>query len=171
MKTTILKILLGVVLAAAVGYGVWYVLREMGTLVGPDRDATEIAGDAMVQARAMFTEKPDDIQTLTAALLSEPGLEFLRDADGDLSCLRDGRPVTPDLPPEAQAALEAAFGDYACGGKLLQIIVHDDAVLFFTDFTQGGCAGFLYEVEMGTTAYYDYVELVENWKIFYRIPK
>ncbi len=61
MKTTILKILLGVVLAVAVGYGVWYVLREMGTLVGPDRDATEIAGDAMVQARAMFTEKPDDI--------------------------------------------------------------------------------------------------------------
>ena len=36
---------------------------------------------------------------------------------------------------------------------------------------RGGCAGFLYEREMGTTAYYDYVELVENWKIFYRIPR
>ena len=52
-----------------------------------------------------------------------------------------------------------------------QILVKGDAVLFYTDFPEGGCAGFLYEQELGGTAYYDYVELVENWKIFYRIPR
>ena len=168
---TVLKLLLGAVLAVAVGFGVWYVLREMGTLVGPDSDPTSIAGDAMTQARTMFLEKPEEIQTLTAALVTEPGLEFLRDAEGNLRALRDGEAAEPDLEPEARAALEAVFGDYECSGQVLQLLVREDAVLFFTDFTQGGCAGFLYEFQEGTTAYYDYVELVENWKLFYRIPK
>ena len=55
-------------------------------------------------------------------------------------------------------------------GKVLQVLVKEDAVLFYTAFPRGGCAGFLYEKVLGETAYYDYVELVENWKIFYRIP-
>ena len=179
---TLTKVIVGALIAIAVGFGVHYVLREMGVLMDPDADPTQLAGTAMTQARAMFTEKPDEIQTLTAAILEMNGLELLAGEDGGAYSLPAGAsaPVQaafPDLkraegvPSEqAQAALEAVFGDYECGGKVLQVLVKEDAVLFYTDFPRGGCAGFLYEKELGTTAYYDYVELVENWKLFYRIP-
>lgn len=170
---TLAKVILGALLAIAVGIGVHYVLREMGVLMDPGADPTQLAGNAMTQARSMFTEKPDEIQTLTAHILEETGLELLAGEDGEVYSRKapDGTPVPAEFADEeTQAALEAVFGDYACGGKVLQILVKGDAVLFYTAFPKGGCAGFLYEKELGGTAYYDYVELVENWKIFYRIP-
>ena len=177
------KVIVGALIAIAVGFGVHYVLREMGVLMDPDADPTQLAGTAMTQARSMFTEKPDEIQTLAAAILDREGLELLAGEDGRVYSPVPGAKspslvAFPDIgaadavPSEqAQAALEAVFGDYECGGKVLQILVKGDAVLFYTAFPRGGCAGFLYEKELGATAYYDYVELVENWKIFYRIPK
>ena len=172
---TLTKVIVGTLLAIAVGFGVQYVLHEMGILMDPDEDPTQVAGNAMTTARAMFTEKPDEIQTLTACILEETGLELLAGEDGSVySPSSDGTPVPAVLPdpsrPEARAALEAVFGEYECGGRVLQVLVKEDAVLFYTAFPKGGCAGFLYEKELGTTAYYDYVELVENWKLFYRIP-
>ena len=181
MKTLTKVILIGI-LAIAIGFGIHYILSEMGTLMDPDADPTQLAGDAMTTARDMFKEKADEIQTLTAAILDLNGLELLAGEDGRAYSLPAGSsapvPVAfPDLrraegvpSEEAQAALEAVFGDYECGGKVLQVLVKEDAVLFYTDFPRGGCAGFLYEKELGATAYYDYVELVENWKLFYRIP-
>jgi hypothetical protein len=146
----------------------------------PDADPTQLAGPAMTTARTMFTEKPDEIQTLTAVILEDTGLELLAGADGRVYSLSGGSvpalAAFPDIKregvpsEEAQAALEAVFGDYECGGKVLQVVVKPDAVLFYTAFPGDGCAGFLYEKELGATAYYDYVELVENWKLFYRIP-
>ena len=179
---TLTKVIVGALIAIAVGFGVFYILREMGILMDPDADPTQLAGNAMTTARAMFTEKPDEIQTLTAAILDMNGLELLAGEDGRVYSLPAGSagpvPVAfPDLKrpegvpsEEAQAALEAVFGDYACGGRVLQVLVKEDAVFFYTAFPRDGCVGFLYERELGTTAYYDYVELVENWKIFYRIP-
>ena len=169
---TLTKVIVGALIAIAVGFGVHYVLREMGVLMDPDADPTQLAGTAMTQARAMFTEKPDEIQILTANILDMSGLELLAgEAGGAYQRGDGGDPVPAALASEeAKAALEAVFGDYECGGKVLQVLVKEDAVLFYTAFPRGGCAGFLYEKELGATAYYDYVELVENWKLFYRIP-
>ena len=179
---TLTKVILCAVLAVVVGFGIHYVLHEMGTLMDPDADPTQLAGDAMTTARSMFMEKPDEIQTLTAAIQDMTGLELLAGEQGVAYSLPAGsqipiRVAFPDLgkaegvpSDQAQAALEAVFGDYDCGGKVLQVLVKEDAVLFFTAFPRDGCAGFLYEKELGKTAYYDYVELVENWKLFYRIP-
>ena len=179
---TLTKVIVCALLAIAVGFGVHYVLRQMGILMDPDADPTQLAGNAMTTARAMFTEKPDEIQILTAAIQDMSGLELLAGEDGGVYSPTAGsqapiRTVFPDVGEvggvpgaEAQAALEAVFGDYECGGKVLQVLVKEDAVLFYTAFPRDGCAGFLYEKELGATNYYDYVELVENWKIFYRIP-
>ena len=179
---TLTKVIVGALIAIAVGFGVHYILQEMGVLMDPDADPTQLAGNVMTTARAMFTEKPEEIQTLTAAILDMNGLELLAGEDGRAYALPAGASVPvlvafPDLgrsegvPAEqAQAALEAVLGDYECGGKVLQVLVKEDAVLFYTAFPRDGCVGFLYEKELGETAYYDYVELVENWKIFYRIP-
>jgi len=178
---TLTKVIVFALLAIAVGFGVHYVLRQMGILMDPDADPTQLAGNAMTTARAMFTEKPDEIQTLTAAIQDMNGLELLAGEDGGVYSLPGGSgvPVLAAFPDgetggvpsdEAQAAMEAVFGDYECGGRVLQVLVKEDAVLFYTAFPRDGCAGFLYEKELGATNYYDYVELVENWKIFYRIP-
>lgn len=168
---TLTKVIVGTLLAIAVGFGVQFVLHEMGALMDPDEDPTQLAGTKMTLARAMFLEKADDIQTLTAGILEETGLELLKGEDGEVYLRRPGAdPVPAALEGETQAALEAVFADYECGGEVLQVLVKPDAVLFYTAYPRGGCAGFLYEKELGSTAYYDYVELVENWKIFYRIP-
>ena len=178
---TLTKVIVGTLLAIAVGVGVQYVLHEMGALMDPDTDPTQLAGTKMTLARALFLEKADEIQTLTASILEDEGRELLAGADGRAYSLSGGSvpalAAFPDIKredvvpsEEAQAALEAVFGDYECGGKVLQVVVKPDAVLYYTAYPRGGCAGILYEKEAGSTAYYDYVELVENWKLFYRIP-
>ena len=171
---TLTKVIVGTLLAIAVGFGVHFVLREWGVLlVDPDADPTQLAGSAMTTARAMFVEKSDAIQTLTAGILEDTGLELLAGEDGIVWMRRgEGDPVPAVLEDEAaQAALAEVFGDYECGGHMLQILVKGDATLFYTAFPREGCAGFLYEKELGKTAYFEYLELVENWKIFYRIPR
>ena len=170
---TLTKVIVGTLLAIAVGFGVHYILLEWwGWATDPESDPTQMAGNAMTEARAMFVEKSDAIQTLTAGILEDTGLELLAGEDGGIYQVRDGGDPVPAAPDdgETRAALEAVFGEYECGGRVRQILVKGDAVLFYTDYPEGGCAGFLYEKELGGTAYYDYVELVENWKIFYRIP-
>lgn len=169
---TLTKVIVFALLAVAVGFGVHFVLREMGVLMDPDADPTQLAGTAMTKARAMFVEKSDAIQTLTAGILEESGLELLAGEDGSVWMRRGAEdPVPAALEDEAaQAALAEVFGAYEAGSRVLQVLVKADAVLFYTAYPKGGCAGFLYEKELNGTAYYDYVELVENWKLFYRIP-
>ena len=170
---TLTKVIVGALLAIAVGFGVHYILLEWwGWATDPESDPTQMAGNAMTEARAMFVEKSDAIQTLTAGLLEDPGLELLAGEDGSGWMRRgEGDPVPAALANEAaQTALAEVFGEYEAGGKVLQVLVKADAVLFYTAYPKGGCAGFLYEKELNGTAYYDYVELVENWKLFYRIP-
>ena len=170
---TLTKVIVGTLLAIAVGFGVYFVLQQWGVLImDPDSDPTQLAGNAMTKTRAMFVEKSDAIQTLTAGILEDTGLELLAGEDGTVWMRRGaGDPIPAALEDEAaQAALPEVFGVYESGGRVQQVLVKADAVLFYTANPKGGCAGFLYEKELGGTAYYDYVELVENWKIFYRIP-
>ena len=65
---TLTKVIVGTLLAIAVGVGVQYLLHEMGALMDPDTDPTQLAGTKMTLARAMFLEKADEIQTLTASI-------------------------------------------------------------------------------------------------------
>ena len=46
-----------------------------------------------------------------------------------------------------------------------------DAVLFYTCYAYGGCVGFLYEKELDETHYFEVFEIVENWKLFYKLKK
>ena len=49
--------------------------------------------------------------------------------------------------------------------------VRPDAVLFYTCYAYGGCVGFLYEKELDETHYFEVFEIVENWKLFYKLKK
>ena len=167
MKTTV-KAIIATFAAIAVGFAVRNIFTEMGDQLVDADTPVQLVEDAMVTAKTMFMEKPDDIQLLTAELMDNQGLELLLGEDG-LPHKTTGEVFT--LPGERQAILDAVFSKFECGGRVRQLLVKDDAVLFYTDFPADGCTGFLYETEEGETAYYDYLELLENWKIFYRIPK
>lgn len=161
----LLKVVLAGLLAAALALGCrWVYLQSDDVLTG---DGTEWYAAAMLEAKAMFTEKPDEVQLLTAELVTEPAESFLRDKDGRVLRLRDG--VTEPVEGELAEKLEAVFSGYENGGEVLNIEVVPDAVIFYTCYRDGGCAGFLYEKELDETNYYEYLEIVENWKLFYRL--
>lgn len=165
MKPLVKVILFGL-LAAALALGCRWVWQEAGVVM--DSGSTTWYEDAMLEAREMFLGKPDAIQELTALLVEEPPEEFLRCADGSFRMARGD--ALSDIPDEIAEKLPAAVSDYENGGEVLNIAVTDDAVIFYTYYGNGGCAGFLYEMELDGTHYFDYVELVENWKLFYHIP-
>ena len=166
MKTTY-KAIIATLAAIAVGFVVRYIFTEMGNQLVDAGTPVQLVEDAMVTAKTMFMEKPDEIQLLTAELMDKTGLELLLGEDG-LPHSVTGEVFTL---PEQQESLNAVFSEFDCGGRVKQLLVKEDAVLFYTDFPAEGCAGFLYELEEGETSYYDYLELLENWKLFYRIPK
>lgn len=164
---SVLKVLAVGLLAIALALAVRYLYRESSDVIQGGN--TTWYEDAMLSAREMFLEKPDDIQFLTAALLELPPQSLCTAADGSVMRLESDGTVSE---PDASLAdyLPAVFGRYANGGTVLNIEVLEDAILFYTYYGNSGCAGFLYEFERGSTHYYDYVELVENWQLFYHIP-
>lgn len=170
---TLLKLLAMTAVAVALAFGVRYVYTETAAIQVDGTSPTTLFEAALLEAREMFVEKADSIQLLTAALVEEEPMELLRSAEGEALLMGPEGAAGPYLPAseEAAAGLQAVFGDYACGGQLLNICVTEDAVIFYTYYYGGGCAGFLYEKTLGSTAYYkEYFELVENWKLFYELP-
>ena len=109
------------------------------------------------------------MQDLTAVLVEEPEESFLRRADGVFVCLRDGE--TTEVSAEMAALLQPVFSGYSSGGEVLNVEVRSDAVLFYTCYAYGGCVGFLYEKELDETHYFEVFEIVENWKLFYKLQK
>jgi hypothetical protein len=170
IKTTY-KVILFAVLAVAAAYLVRY--SYLSVAATSDSGSTQsLFEDELLAARAMFVEKSDDIQALTAALIDKAPLTLLRSADGSPMLSRDGEAVSEYVfeDEKTQASLDSVFGEYENGGNVLNIEVASDAVLFYTYYNNGGCVGFIYEKEAGATAYYDYFELLENWKLFYVLP-
>ncbi len=161
------KTLLFGLLAIALALGCRYVYLESADVL--ESGSTTWYEDAMLQAREMFLEKPDAVQGLTALLVEEPAESYRKKADGSFLLRREDKETA--LPEEIQPLLSPACGDYTNGGEILNIEVTEDAVIFYTCYENGGCAGFLYEKELGGTDYFDYVELVENWKLFYRVAE
>lgn len=163
----LLKVIGFGLLAAALAIGIRILYVESAEAM--DSGSATWYEEAMLQAREMFLEKPDAVQGLTALLVEEPAESLLRRADDGFVLLRNGTEVPAG--EEIAALLPAACLDYENGGEVLNIEVTEDAVIFYTYYGNGGCAGFLYEKVLNSTAYFDYVELVEEWKLFYRIPK
>ena len=162
----LLKVILAGLLAAALALGVrWMFLRSTDIVNG---DGDSWYDTALVQARAVFTGQPDEVQLLTIRLLEEPPESILRNAAGEAVCLRDGAVIPAD--GELTELLKPILLG-PDGGSVLNIEVLSDAILFYTCYQDGGCVGFLYEKELGETAYFDYLEIVENWKLFYRLDK
>lgn len=171
----VVKVILFGLLAAALGLGVRWIWLEASEVY--DSGSTTWYEDAMLEAREMFMEKPDEIQTLTALLVEPDELQELAEHCTDSYYLRaygDYVRYFGDAPipmrTEVRIALNAAAYGYANGGQILNIEVTEDAVIYYTYYGNNGCAGFLYEKELDETDYFDYVELVENWKLFYDIP-
>ena len=160
------KVVLFGLLAAALGLGVRWIWLEASDVY--DSGSTTWYEGAMLEAREMFMEKPDEIQELTALLVEEPPESFLRKSGGGFTVLREEAVCT--APAEIEACIPEAVENYPNGGRVLNIEVTDDAVIYYTYYGNGGCAGILYEKELDETDYFDYVELVENWKLFYDIP-
>ena len=160
----LLKVILGGLLAAALALGVrWMFLRSTDIVNG---DGDSWYDTALVQARAVFTGQPDEVQLLTIRLLEEPPESILRSADGEAVILREGERLPAD--EELTDLLKPILAG-PDGGSVLNVEVLADAILFYTCYQDGGCVGFLYEKELGETAYFDYLEIVENWKLFYSI--
>ena len=162
----VVKVVLFGLLAAALALAVRWIYLEAADVY--DSGSTTWYEDAMLEAREMFMGNPETIQDLTALLVEEPAESYLRKAGGGFLLLRSEAECP--IPEAVEACLPAAADGYANGGKILNIEVTDDAVIYYTYYGNGGCAGFLYEKELGETKYFDYVELVENWKLFYHIP-
>ena len=173
----LVKVVLFGLLAAALALGVRWIYLEAANIY--DDGSTTWYEDAMLEAREMFMEKPDAIQELTALLVEPDEIQALSETEHltDNYYLRAygdyvryfGCDFMPMRTVVSQALNAAAYG-YANGGQILNIAVTDDAVIYYTYYGNDGCAGFLYEKELDETSYFDYVELVENWKLFYEIP-
>ncbi len=168
---TTFKVIAGTALAIAAAVFVRCAYNSVAAPSGGG-SLSSLYEDELLVARNMFIEKADDIQAITAELIKGPPLAVLRSEDG-LPLLEEGGTAAGELTFEdagIQASLDRVFGAYDCGGSILNIKVTDDAVLYYTYYNGGCCVGFLYEKEAGSTSYYGYFELVENWKLFYSLP-
>ncbi len=162
------KTLLFGLLAAALALGVRYIYVQGSALM--DRDGGTWDSDALVAAKNFFMNKLDEVQILTAALVEEPPESFLPTAEGEILRLRDGE-KTP-LTGEEEALFRPLMLCCGEGGEVLHVEIVPEAVIFYTAYGEGGCVGFLYEKELDETDYFDeYLEIVENWKLFFRLGK
>ena len=160
-----LKVVLFGLLAAALAVGCRWLYRQSADVINGGGSAWY--EDSLLEARAMFTEKPDPVQDLTLVLVDEPAESFLRRSDGTFVRLRSG--AVEEVSADIAALLRPVFSGYSGGGEVLNVEVTADAVLFYTDYANGGCVGFLYEKELDETHYFEYFEIVENWKLFYKL--
>jgi hypothetical protein len=167
MKTYI-KVSIGIILAVAAALLVRY---SYLTVAEASDGTTPAFEDELLRTKNMFVEKSDAIQSLTAVLVDMPPASILRADDGTVRIVEGNNAAVFTLDDEAaQTALQKVFGAYESGGLVFNIEITDKAVLFFTYYNDGGCIGFLYEKDSGTTDYYEYFELVENWKLFFKHP-
>lgn len=173
MKTTF-KVIIALVAAVLAAF----VVRAMHLSVGTQPEGSTILDvyqDMMLESREMFLEKAEDIQLAALALLEQESVDIMSDDQGHPWVIgEDGELIEPAdvISGELQPYLDNMFGEYACGGRMYNIRVTDEAIFFFTGYHESGSVGFLYERELGTvTGFTELLELSENWKIFYNMPE
>lgn len=180
MKTTVKVAVISVLLIV----GAWLFYKGARIAMGTDTESVIVNTyqEKMLIAKEAFLEKPDNIQYLALDLMEKTGLTILSDSEGKPVAETETGLQTPSevLEAEAVGRLEDVMGAYSNGARVYNIKVTDKAVLFYTDYSaDGGCCGFLYEIEDNSTDYYQYIELVEGnseetslgrWLIFYHLP-
>lgn len=180
MKTTV-KV---VVITVLIIIGAWLFYRGARIAMGTDAESIIVNAyqDKMLVAKEAFLEKADNIQYLAQDLMDMPGLSILSDSEGKPAVETESGIQAPAdvLGAEIAGRLEDVMGTYGNGARVYNIRVTAKAVLFYTDYSaDGGCCGFLYEIEDDSTDYYQYIELVEGdseestlgrWLIFYNLP-
>ena len=165
---TIFKVIISVIIAVAAALLVRYSYLTVAEASDGSAPSFE---DELLRTKNMFVEKSDDIQALTSVLVDMPSGSLLKADDGTIRIAEGNNAAAFSLDDEAaQTVLQNVFGAYQNGGVIYNIEITDKAVLFFTYYNDGGCIGFIYEEDSGTTDYYEYFELVENWKLFYKHP-
>ncbi|MDR0935925.1 MAG: hypothetical protein LBM98_04500 [Oscillospiraceae bacterium] len=155
MKTTI-RALIFTLLFAAFGVFFSYGARVM---LGTDAEtaATERFSAYLTDAKAMFIEKPDAFQLTAMNYMDRPGAELV-----------NGNAPGGDY----EAYVAELFGEYATAvnGRVYNVAVTSDGVLFYTKYDADGTVGIIYEFREGAApAGYETMELLEEWKLFYRI--
>ncbi|MBR5114103.1 MAG: hypothetical protein IK101_02295 [Oscillospiraceae bacterium] len=170
MKTTT-KAILTVLVVIAAGLLFW---RGVHVALGTDRKtvAYETMQDLMIDAKTGFLERFDDLQDCAFLLFDDVGLSVVADREGK-PFVDDGElvPAAQALSAEKAAALEAVMGEYESGTRVSGVEVTDKAVLFYCGYYADGVYGIIYEKDLGNTTEYETIELTENWRIFYRLPK
>ncbi len=165
---TIIKTVVAALAAVAAAF-VLHLLYSAATEDPSAGGMTSQYQDMMLTAREMFVEKADDVQLATMELLRLPSAEIMTDSSGAPKILTpDGAEDAAALAGDAADSLAALFAPYDCGGRVYNIEVTPEAVVFYTGYYGSGCVGFLYERELDTVSgYTEMLELSENWKIFY----
>jgi len=157
-----IKLVLATILFIAIGFGIRYGFRVANGL-----DPMSVHEDEMqnilAEAKEMFLEKNEAIQTLTANIYTRDGLTILRTKSGEAFCAEK---------IDALAELADVFGEYENLGTVYNIAVTDTGVYFFTNYSEDGTAGFVWESwTHSAMQHYETVEIVEDWKLFYEIAK
>jgi hypothetical protein len=152
MKTTI-RAFIFTLLFAAFGVFFSYGARVM---LGTDAETatTERFSTYLTDAKAMFIEKPDAFQMTALNYMNMPGAELVNGKNGSA---------------EEDYGL---FGDYATAvnGRVYNVAVTTDGVMFYTKYDSDGTVGIIYEFrENASPGDYEIMELLEEWKLFYKI--
>jgi hypothetical protein len=166
VKTTLTAIA-STILAVALGIGFHYSFR-VANGIDETSNADDEVQTRMVEAREIFMQKNEDVQHVAQYLYDKPGTRYVcpsggfveSDATFGIAELDDGI---------FTHAFKNAFGGYNNGGRIYNIVVTNLGVYFYTSYTQAGVVGFVYETVINNTEDYDTLEIVENWKLFYKM--
>lgn len=171
MKTTY-KAILTVIVVIAAGILFW---RGMVTAMGTDKKTVdyETMQNLMLKAKSGFLEKSDDIQRAADLLEDDVGLSVVATSDDQVLVDTDGGlvPAADALDADAAQALGSVMSAYESGANVTGVSVTQDCVLFYCGYLGDGVFGILYQKEDGATEGYDTIEMMENWKLFYRLPQ
>lgn len=164
----IIKTLLATLLAIAVGVGIRYAHR-VTYLQDPESRAIELMQTHMQEAQDLFVEKNIPIQDLALLVWDRSGYRAvkLNTQQSPLAKTTAGE----DLAEIPQSVLDAAFESSAAGASVKNIAVTESGAYFYTSYTDAGVVGFVYENHPDSVIEYDTMELLENWKIFYKLSE
>ncbi|MDR3149809.1 MAG: hypothetical protein LBT88_07365 [Oscillospiraceae bacterium] len=161
--SVIIKSLLATLLAVAVGAGVHYAHR-VTYLQDPASRNIELMQTYMQDAQSLFVEKSIPVQDIAMLVWDKPGYRAVQMnfSESPLAKTINGSEIP-------QTVLDAAFTLSASGASVKNVTVTKEGAYFYTSYTDAGVVGFVYETYPDSVTDYDTMELLENWKIFYRL--
>jgi hypothetical protein len=142
MKTTV-KAAVAVIFAVLAA-----VLFRYMYLVSTGRDETSVKTEAfkeyMIESKEMFLEKSIPIQKAVFSLSVMNRFSLLSGRDGTVFVETKNGPVPLENLTTRQSAefIGRIMNGYAVGGRVYNIEITQEGVLFFTKYDEAGCTGF-----------------------------